>query len=427
MTRQRRDTSIETATWGRAVLLAFRFSFVYLGVFALATQIAGSLLPLLSFRGFGPLWPMRDITFWISERIFGIVPLANSIDPKGSGETAVYWIQALWIFALAVIAAIAWSVLDRKRQNYITLHKWFRVFVRLGLAAQMLEYGMTKIIPNQFAAPSLNILVTPVGDLSLNSLLWTSIGAAPGYQIFTGFAELLAGILLLSPRTTLLGALLCLADLFQVASLNMAYDIGLKLTTFHLILLTLFLLVPDLRRLADFFIFNRATEAAKPEASRVAVIAQILFGVYLVGSFAYINVGYWYAEGGGRPRSALYGIWDVEELSIDGQVRPSALNDYDRRWRRVIFELPDQMVFQRTDDSLARYGVSIDEAGRKLALTKGNSTTWKSQFVFERRGPDMLILNGEMDGHVIEAQLRLVEFDTLRLLNSEFRWIRPES
>jgi hypothetical protein len=143
-----------------------------------------------------------------------------------------------------------------------------------------------------------------------------------------------------------------------------------------------------------------------------------------VGTFAYINVGYWYARGGGSPRSALYGIWDVEQLSVDGQVRPSVLNDYDRRWRRVIFDLPDVMAFQRTDDSLARYGVSIDEAGKTFALTKGNSTTWKAQFTFERRGPDALILNGEMDGHTIEAQLRLVEFDTLRLLNSDFRWMR---
>jgi hypothetical protein len=407
-----------------ALRVAFRFSFIYLGLFALATQVAGSLLPLLSFRGFGPLWPMRHITFWIASNVFGVTPGTNAIDPKVAGETALYWIQTFWIFAVAVVAATAWSVLDRKRQNYVTLYKWFRVFVRLCLAAQMLEYGMTKIIPNQFEAPSLNTLVTPVGDLSLNSLLWTSIGAAPGYQIFTGFAELLAGILLLIPRTTLLGALLCLADLTQVASLNMAYDIGLKLTTFHLILLTLFLLAPDLRRLADFFLFNRATEAAKPEASRVAVVAQILIGVYLVASFAYINVGHWYAEGGGRPRSALYGIWDVENLSVDGQERPPVLNDYDRRWRRVIFDLPDTMAFQRTDDSLARYGASLDNIGKRLVLTKGNSTTWKAPFTFERPAENTLILNGEMDGHRIEAHLRLVEFDTLRLLNSDFRWMR---
>jgi uncharacterized membrane protein YphA (DoxX/SURF4 family) len=425
MKSQRRETSIEGADWGSAARALFRFCFIYLGLFSLATQVTGSLLPIFSFRGFGPLWPMRDITLWVAANVFSVTPGTNSIDPKIGGETALYWIQAFWIFALAVVAATAWSVLDHKRQNYGALYQGFRVFVRLCLAAQMLEYGITKIIPNQFEAPSLNTLVTPVGDLSLNSLLWTSIGAAPPYQIFTGFAELLAGVLLLIPRTALLGALLCLVDLAQVMSLNMAYDIGLKLTTFHLILLTLFLLAPDLRRLLDVFVFNRATEASRePATSRFAVVAQLLIGVYLVGTFAYINIGFWHAKGGGSPRSALYGIWDVERLSVDGQERPPVLNDYDRRWRRVIFDLPDTMAFQRTDDSLARYGVSLDDVGKKLVLTKGNSTTWKAPFTFERRGADTLILKGEMDGHVIEAQLRLVEFDTLRLLNSDFRWMR---
>src|SRR5688572_3866243 len=258
-------------SWSWTTRIAFRFCFVYFGLFALATQITGSLLPVISFRGLGPLWPMREITFWIALHVFGIPPTSNSIDPGKGGETVFFWIQTFWLFAVAIVAVGVWSFLDRKRTSDATLHKWFRVFLRFGLAAQMLEYGMTKVIPIQFAAPSLNTLVTPVGDLSLNNLLWASIGASPGYQIFTGCAELLAGILLLIPKTTLVGALLCLADLALVLSLNMSYDIGLKLTTIHLILLTLFILAMYSRRLANFFVFDRATDAlAEPPLFRTA-------------------------------------------------------------------------------------------------------------------------------------------------------------
>ena len=63
----------------------------------------------------------------------------------------------------------------------------------------------------------------------------------------------------------------------------------------------------------------------------------------------------------------------MDQLSVDGQIRPPILNDYDRRWRRVIFDLPDSMAFQRLDDSFARFGVSIDVYNNMLALTKGNS------------------------------------------------------
>jgi hypothetical protein len=36
-------------------------------------------------------------------------------------------------------------------------------------------------------------------------------------------------------------------------------------------------------------------------------------------------------------------------------------------------------------------------------------------------------LSGTMDGQQIEADLRRVDFDTFRLLNSRFRWVRPHA
>jgi len=77
-------------------------------------------------------------------------------------DSDFYWVQAFWLLIVSVIATAAWSLLDRKRDNYHVLNRYFRFFVRFGLAAQMFEYGMTKLIPTQFPSPSLNTLVTPV-------------------------------------------------------------------------------------------------------------------------------------------------------------------------------------------------------------------------------------------------------------------------
>src|SRR5262245_36221639 len=320
-----------------------------------------------------------------------------------------------------------------KRENYITIQKWFFLFIRLALAASMFEYGMTKLIPTQFPRPSLTTLVTPAGNLSLSALLWTTIGASPAYELFTGSAELLAGILLVVPRTTMLGALISLADMTQVFVLNMTFDIGLKQISFHLILLSLLLLAPEFSRLANVFFWNRTAEpSTQPKlfrssrANRLAIVAQLVLGLYLVGTYAYINWTYWHTAGDRSPRSALYGIWNVEQLSIDGQLLSAGLNDYDRRWRRVIFDVPNSVAFQRLDDSFARYGVSINEYSKTIALTKGGSKNWKATFAFERPAPDQMILDGEMDGHKIKVQLQLAEFDTFRLLNSSFRWVRPD-
>jgi hypothetical protein len=58
-------------------------------------------------------------------------------------------------------------------------------------------------------------------------------------------------------------------------------------------------------------------------------------------------------------------------------------------------------------------------------LTKGRSRNWGALFSYDRPVRDRLILDGEMDGYRIRAELRLVEPDTFRLLNTQFRWVRP--
>jgi hypothetical protein len=413
-----RTSAQKTGRWTPIRLVALRFSFIYLGLFILATQISGSMLPNLSFtyRGLGLLWPLREVSAWTARHVFQV---SSGLDQAAGGEPVLFWAQALWLLVVALLGTAIWSVLDRRRGDYQALHGWFHLFVRLALAASMFEYGMTKVIPTQFPAPSLTTLVTPVGDLSLSALLWASIGSSPAYEIFTGCVEVLGGVLLLLPRTTLLGAVISLAAATQVFVLNMTYDIGLKLISFHLILLALFLIAPDVPRLADLFLRSR------PAGPRVARVAPIVFGVYLLGMYAYINVAFWEVGGGGRPKPPLYGIWDVERLSVDGQVQSPHLNDYDRRWRRMILDAPGSVVFQRTDDSLARYGASIDAAGTAMVLTKGNSRNWKATFTVERPSADRLIVEGDMDRHRIEAELRLVDAETWRLLNSRFRWVRP--
>jgi hypothetical protein len=413
--------------------VAFRFAFAYFGIYAVASSLLTSIFVLPNASpgpGLGTVWPMRDITSWTGVHILGMTPpLAYS---GNSRDTDFFWAQIFLVVSVAIASTIFWSFLDGRRDNYASLHKWFRVFVRFALAAQMIYFGMLKVIPTQFPAPSLLTLAAPVGNLSLQSLLWTSIGASTPYQIFTGIVELLGGLLLIAPRTTTLGAGICLAGTLQIFVLNMTYDVGVKILSFQLVLMSLFLLAPDFQRLMNVFITNRPAVASSevelfrtPRGNRIALGLQIAFGLYLTVVYASIGHALWFIDGGGSPKSPLYGIWNVEELRVDGEARPAEFNDYDRRWRRVIFDTPPWIFFQRTDDSFARYGLRIDIQQRTLYLTKGHSQSWHSNWTFERPDADRLFLKGLMDGHEINAKLKLVPFDTLRLLNSHFRWMRP--
>jgi hypothetical protein len=212
--------------------------------------------------------------------------------------------------------------------------------------------------------------------------------------------------------------------------LNMTYDVPVKLLSFHLILLSLFLLAPEFQRLADFFFSNRTVRPStqpqlftKPRANSIAFAAQIVLGVWLLGTAVYGGWTDWHTYGGGRPKSPLFGIWDVDELSIDGQLRSPLLIDYDR-WRRAVFDHPDDMAFQRMDDSFAHYGASINAGDKTMVLTKRSDKGWKANFTFQRTAEDRLILDGSMDSHKIHMRLQLADRSKFMLVSRRFHWIQ---
>lgn len=417
--------------WSLAGRVAFRFCFVYFGLFCIATQILGSLLPIpkLDIPDLSSFWPMRQITFWTAAHIFHAkLPLVYT--DSGSGDKTFDWVLAFWLLVVSALATGIWSVLDRKRENYVTLHKWFRVFIRIALAGQMITYGMDKLIPLQMPFPYLTRLIEPLRDFSPMGVLWSSIGTAPAYETFAGCAEMLGGVLLIFPRTTLLGALVCVADMTQVFMLNMTYDVPVKQLSFHLLLLALFLLAPEFHRLADFFFRNRTVApSTQPQlfqtrrANRIALGAQIVFGVWLLGMNAYSGWVDWHTYGAGRTPSPLYGIWNIDELSIDGQLRSPLLNDYDR-WRRAVFDFPQSVAFQRMDDSFAYFGASINVNDKVIALTKYSDKNWKGNLTFQRVAGDRLILDGNMDSHKIHMQLQLVDRSKFVVVSRGFHWVQ---
>ncbi|HEY6347946.1 MAG TPA: DoxX family protein [Candidatus Angelobacter sp.] len=418
------------ATWNFGVRLAFRFCFVYFTLYCLSNQIIGGLLiiPKLDFPELGTIWPLRQVTFWIASHVFGVTrPLVYT--GSGSGDKTFDWIQTLFLLAFSVLVMAIWSVFDRRRKNYAVLAKWFRLFIRFALASEMLSYGFAKLIPLQMPFPFLTRLMEPYGNFAPMSVLWFSVGASHSYEIFTGCAETLGGLLLIFPRTAMLGALVCTADMIQVFTLNMTYDVPVKLLSFHLLVLALFLLAPEGRRTFTFLFSGRATEPSSQRqlfrglrANRVAVIVQVVFGLYLVGMNLYSEVQSWYTYGGGRPKPSLYGIWNVEQMSIDGVVRSPLLTDSDR-WRRVIFDFIAFTQFQRMDDTFAGFGSTIDDKGKTLLLTKPADKNWKASFTFDRPAQDQLALDGSMDGHKIHMQLKLLDRSKLMLVNRGFHWI----
>jgi uncharacterized membrane protein YphA (DoxX/SURF4 family) len=420
-----------TPQWSTAKRIAFRFCFLYFGLYCFYTQISTALISIPNMEIGDPSahWPMRQIVFWIAARLFHAkLPLVYT--GSGSGDKTFDFVMTFFLLVFCVVSTVAWSALDRRRANYVTLHKWFRLFIRFALASQMIGYGIDKVVPLQMPYPYLTRLLEPFGNFSPMGVLWASVGASPAFETYVGSAETLAGILLIFPRMTMVGALIALCDMTHVFMLNMTYDVPVKLFSFHLMLMALFLLAPDCQRLVNFLFRDRAVApSAHPElfksrrANRIGFAVQVVFGLWLLGSSLYGARDSWRTYGGGRAKSALYGIWNIDELAIDGQIRSPLVTDYER-FRRAVFDFQDRMAFQRMDETLVSFGAAINVSDKTIALTKSSDKNWKGNFTFQRPATDQLIFDGQMDNHKMHMQLHLVDRNKFLLVNRGFNWIQ---
>jgi uncharacterized membrane protein YphA (DoxX/SURF4 family) len=416
-------------SWSPLSRIAFRFCFIYFGILYAANSIVYTVLTLPKLDA--PDWttspPIRAVVFWVGAHLFALHPPFEFADGR-SGDKYYDWVFAFCALIATAVAVVSWSILDRSRREYATLHAWFWLALRFCLGVAMFSYGSLKVVPLQMLYPSLDTLVEPFGNLSPFGVLWASVGASPAYEAFAGCAELLGGILLIFPRTVTLGALNCLADMTQVFALNMTYGVCVKLYSFHLLLISLLILQPNLKRLASFFFLNYSTQLVAPRplfstrrAQRIASIVIALMWLRIMAGDVYQDWNSWHSYGPGAPKPPLYGIWNIEEYTLDGKPHPLLVTE-DQQWRRVIFAYPNYADAQRMDGSFKGYAVKVDLGANTLNLTDSKDKNWKANFSIIRPAPDRLRLEGVVNGQRAELRL-LLDHSKFRLVSSRFHWV----
>ena len=408
--------------WGPVQRALFRFLFSYLVLFNFPITL--NVIPVygeILRESYTEIW--KVIPPWVGEHVFGVKALYR---PRG--DTTYDYVLIFCYLILALAATAVWTLLDRRRANYARLHQWLRVYVRFALAAAMLLYGAYKVIPEQFGTPFPSDLLQPIGEGSPMKLLWTFMGASIPYVIFTGAAEMLGGLLLAARRTTLLGALVCIGVLSNVVMLNLSYDVPVKLYSSHLLLMAVFLAAPDLRRLASLFVWNRRVPPAEQRplfASRQGNRAALAFRTVLI---LYLTVAALHRSYESKlefadtaTRHPLYGIWEVEELAVDGAVRPLLVTD-ETLWRRLVFEWPGAIGIQYAHETEVReYELRLDPGPHLFTLCC--EPEWKAAISFKQVGPDVLALEGTVNGKQIRGRFRRMAASRFPLLSRGFHWI----
>jgi hypothetical protein len=420
-------TSFE-ARWPLLKRVAFRFAFAYAVLYFI--PFALDWLPFYAEAAEKKYEiPWHLFVPWVGKHV---LHLGSDITvfTNGSGDTTYDYVLMLCCVALAAVATVLWSLLDRRRPNYERLYQWLRLYVRFLLASLMINYGASKVIPLQMPAPYLTRLIEPYGESSPMGLLWTFIGASKSYEIFAGSAEMLAGVLLIFPRTALLGALAGFAVSVEIFALNMCYDVPVKILSFHLVLMSAFLIAQDFWRLTNVCVLNRGVGAARARQlferrrlNQATLVLQVLFGLYLVWSNLYAVRQQEKEYAAFTQKPPLYGIWMVDEFSVDDQAR-SPLTTDTSRWQRVIFQFTKAMTVQPMSGANQTYLLDADLDAGTLTLGKRSDPNWKAVLSFKVPEAGAMTLEGDVDGHKTYAKLTRFDESKYLLTGRGFHWIQ---
>lgn len=409
---------LDTPSWPLWQRVAFRLVFAYTALFIVTDDMAR--LPGLSWLGYAArAWAL--VISWLDRTFlhFGCVvpPLGGSRDDMRYS----YLVVALHA-VLAITAAAAWSWVGRRHLHYRGLHAALRVAVRYVLGFSLLGYGLVKVIPSQFASPSPHDLITPLGELRPKDLMWVFMGASRPYGIFAGAAEVIGAALLLSRRTTTLGALVLAAVMSNVVAMDLSYDVPVKHLSIHLLVLSMVLVAPDAGRLVDVLVRQRPVDApsfppyfAGTRTARVFRWGKVLLVGYGAIVTLQLALGAYAHHGDSAPLPPLAGLYRVDSFVVKTGEQPLPFPGMES-WRTLVLNRYGRLVARTCDAAEPRViRFRVDEVARTITFVSPGSAPQAASYTTT---PERLTIESD----AFRMELRAVDPKSFALVSHRFRW-----
>lgn len=402
-------------SWSPGRRFAFRF-----GVIAAALAMLASGFPFLLVLATGGAYirlleAWHRVTCWLGNLLGLEVP---PLQFTGSGDQLFHYLQLLTIILAAILGALAWTLVSRRRAHP-RLAATATVVLRYYLASVLIGYGMAKVVPMQFPPLFFARYDQAIGEMSPMGLLWSFMGHSQAYTWFAGAAEVVGSVLLLWRRTYVIGALVLVAVMTNVVLLDFCYDVPVKLFSTELLVMLLVLVAPHARRLGAALLGHGTREVAPrvrstPGVERVrTALKVVVIALIALRASRFVETSRFMRDT--RTLSELHGSWRADRVVIDGVEHPPLLTD-DARWRKLIFHEYGMMI-RFTTDRRRWVRVDIDEKAHTITLTgRVRREVWR----YTRPDRDHLIV----DTPHVHAELSL---EPPPLLSSHgFHWVQEE-
>jgi len=420
------ENTFYNQSWSPLQKIVFRFSFLMLSLFILIENNGAYPFhyQIMSY----PMELLHVFIPWVGKNILHL-SYDITVFTNGSGDTSYDYVILFTILCASVLGTIIWSVLDRNRKNYSKLYYWLLVAVRFYVGFMLVNYGLYKLFKTQFPSPGINRLIQPYGNSSPMGLAWTFMGYSRGYNFFMGVAEVSA-LLLLFRRTVTIGAIISLMTTANVMAVNYFYDVPVKIVSTALVVMTIFLLIPDMKRLFKFFFTGEAVSLpAMPApgikrkwvritgyALKYVTIAYVVV-MGTIGAVASVK-----QYGDAAPKPPLYGLYSVESFVVNNDTVPPIITDT-TYWRHLSIQWGGYAQITYLNDSTQWYLSVVDTVSHTITLTEQQDFFNKSLLTYRMIDDRNILLQGTVRNDSVAIVLNRKTDKDFRLMRRGFRWI----
>lgn len=153
----------------------------------------------------------------------------------------------------------------------------------------------------------------------------------------------------------------------------------------------------------------------------ILVVVQVLFGAFVIISQLIGAKQGREQYGAGSPKSALYGVYNVEHFVMNGDTLMDRMSDT-VRWKRIIFDYPKFTPITLMNDHDKYYGTAIDTTAQTITFsTRGEE---KEEFLFSyERSDEHLLMEGVMETDTLKVRFKPYDPSRFGLLNRGFHWV----
>ncbi|GGE98833.1 hypothetical protein [Flavobacterium limi] len=208
------------------------------------------------------------------------------------------WFPPVLVFSLIGISLssvlffpLIWHFLEKKQKiNSTKIYGFLYSSIRYCIAFTIAAFGWKKFYGLQFIVPA-EIASMPMNRQTGEWLTWFYFGYSHTFGIIVAIIQIVGGYLLLFRNTSLIGAIILFALLFNLTLINIFYHMnpGALLQSVLLTIGVLFLILLDYKKLAVFFLktksnlpsLNFENGLLKNILRISAIVLSLLFTIYL--------------------------------------------------------------------------------------------------------------------------------------------------